>query len=75
MSAMFKKFYQFLYIIHVISTITSDFVKKESFVKGLNYIYGPYRFIRKKQLCSKVLINASQKSLDKILKRLMSYLH
>lgn len=74
-SAMFKKFYQFLHIIPVISTITRDFVKKESFVKGLNLYTGPIDLLEKKQLCSKVLINASHKSLDKILKRLMSYLH
>lgn len=33
-SAMFKKFYQFLHIIHVISTITSDFVKKNLLLRA-----------------------------------------
>lgn len=42
-----SKSFQFLHIIHVISTITSDFVKKESFVKGLNLYTGHYRFRKK----------------------------
>lgn len=67
-SAMFKKFYQFLHIIHVISTITSDFVKKESFVKGLNLYMGPIDLLEKNNFVRKCLQMHLIKALTKIWK-------
>lgn len=67
-NAMFKKFYQFLHIIPVISTITSDFVKKESFVKGLNLYTGPIDLLEKNNFVRKCLQMHLIKALTKIWK-------
>lgn len=63
---MFKKFYQFLHIIPVISTITSDFVKKEPFVKGLDLYTGPIDLLEKNNFVRKCLQMHLIKALTKI---------